>query len=276
MRSSTSVRTSALLATLVLTGCQGLDLAPVTGVLDASVALGLASSVAMTSIAGEGPDCATFTPACSSAPCVARVEVAVNDACPLALGAGASGTIILDGDWADVDTATFVPDLGSLDLGVDPEGRVTLGLGIVVVSRSDDEVSVVFSEQGVDADSTDGGSSAGLDQQAYTVEVSLAGTPADPTDDVLDISGGNQELAASGGDDDAAAVSQLAIAGVRTDPGCRSNPVDGTATMNEVGDGELSQTTLQFHEDCDGEVDVIASTADPTRIGRSVELGYAP
>lgn len=264
-----------LLLSLALagTGCSGLDLTPVTAVLDASAALGLGGAAAMTAIAGEGPSCVSLTPACTAAPCAARVEVAVSEECPLALGPAASGTVVLDGEWSSLDTATFVPDLSSLDLGVE-SGRVSLGLGLVVVDRAGDEVEVVFSEQGVAAGTEDGGSTAGVEQAAYTVRVALGGTPGDPTDDVLDISGGNQDIDAGGGEDAEASVDQLAITTVVTAPDCRLNPVEGGITMNRVGDGDVSQTQLSFHGDCDGEVDVIASTADPTLSGSSTDLGY--
>jgi hypothetical protein len=274
MRNPSTLLAPALVL-LSTVGCRGIDTAPVTAVLDASVALGLGASIAMTAIAGEGPDCVSMTPACTAAPCAARVEVTVGEACPLALGPAASGTVILDGEWTSETSATFLPDLTALDVGVGA-GRVSLGLGLVLVDRDADEVEAVFVEQGVQTETPDGGSEVGVEQAGYTVRVTLAGTPADPTDDVLEISGGGQQVDAANGDESEGTVDQLAIALVVTDPSCRLNPVDGTATMSAVGDDEIEKTGLRFHSECDGSADVIASTADPTRIGDTIDLGYEP
>lgn len=251
--------------------CRPIDVTPVTSVLDASVALGLAGSIAMTAIAGEGPGCATLTPECTAAPCAARVEVAVSEACPLAVGASSGGTVILDGSWADENTGTFTPDLTSM-VGVE-DGAVQLNLGAVVLTRDEDEVTVVFAEQGVEADEG-GDADADVDQQGWLVTVHLGGTPADPSDDALDLSGAGQSAAASSGSEDSAAVRQLAIALTVTDPSCRRNPVSGSATVSDVGDANGEETSLLFHEECDGEADVVVSSADPTKIGSSIPLGY--
>jgi hypothetical protein len=261
-------------AAVVMSACQAIDLAPTRSVLDASMALGLAGSIAMTAIAQEGPDCVEMFPACTGAPCAARVEVQVSEACPLALGEGSSGDIILDGEWTDADTATFVPDLGSVDVGIE-DGRVDLGLGVVVVTRDEDEVTVVFGEQGVSAGNGEEGSNAGVDQEGWVVRVQLGGTPSDPADDALEISGGGQLAGAASGDGQQAGVRQLAVAKTVTDPSCRLNPMEGIATLNRVGDEALAQTVLSFHEGCDGQADVLASTGDPFAIGSEVDLGYA-
>jgi len=274
MRTPSIALASALLL-LSTVGCRGIDVTPVSAILDASAALGLGASIAMTAIAGEGPDCVSLTPACTAAPCAARVEVTVGEACPLALGPAATGTVVLDGDWTSETSATFLPDLTELDLGVGA-GRVSLGLGLVIVDRDGDEVEAVFVEQGVSTESPDGGSEVGVEQAGYTVRITLSGTPADPSDDVLEISGGGQQVDAASGDESEGATRQLALALVVTDPSCRLNPVDGTATMSAVGDDEIAQTGLRFHSECDGEADVVASTADPTLIGDTIDLGYAP
>ncbi len=263
--------TTLLLLAVAATACRPIDVSPVTTVLDASVALGLAGSIAMTAIAGESPDCVTLTPACTSAPCAARVEVSVTEACPLAIGAGSGSTVILDGDWTDANTGTFVPDLTSM-VGVE-DGAVQLALGAVVVTRDDDDITVVFAEQGVDADDS-GDAEANVDQQGWLVTVHLGGTPADPTDDALELSGAGQTAAASDGGDDSAAVRQLVLALTVTDPSCRANPVSGNATVSDVGDAGGEQTSLLFHEECDGKADVLASSADPTKIGSAISLGY--
>jgi hypothetical protein len=256
--------TACVLALLPTLACEvGIDVAPVQERLKAASTLALGGTAAMTAIAGEGPSCVSMTPACAGAPCAARVEVTVNDECPLPLGQG-DGTIVLDGEWSDADTATFTPDLTDLRIGVDG-GDVSLGLGVIVLTRDGDEVSVTFGEQGVDVTEED---AVDVEQAGFTVEVSLAGTPADPTDDTLDITGGNQ--AVSGAD-----VTQLALAGVITDPACRANPVDGTVTILGAGEDEVLSTSLQFHEACDGEADVIASTENPTLIGSTVPLELA-
>lgn len=258
-------------AIVVASGCRPIDVTPVTAVLDASVALGLAGSIAMTAIAGEGPDCVTLTPECTAAPCAARVEVAVSEACPLALGASGGGTVILDGSWADENTGTFTPDLTSM-VGIE-DGAVQLTLGAVVLTRDEDDVTVVFAEQGVEADDS-GDADADVDQQGWLVTAHLGGTPGDPTDDILELSGAGQSAAARSGSEDSAAVRQLAIALTRTDPTCRQNPVSGSATVSDVGDASGEETSLLFHEECDGEADVLVSSADPTKIGSSVPLGY--
>jgi hypothetical protein len=59
-----------------------------------------------------------------------------------------------------------------------------------------------------------------------------------------------------------------------TDPACRRNPVEGSASTNEVGNANLGQTALLFHEACDGAADVVASTAGPLESGSAIDLGY--
>lgn len=262
------IPTAPLLTVALVAACRPIDVAPVTAVLDASVALGLAGSITMTAIAGEGPDCVTSTPECTAAPCAARLEVEVGGTCPLALGDGAGSTIILDGEWTDATHGTFVPDLTSM---VDVEdGKVGLTLGAVVVSRDGDDVTVVFGEQEVDA-GADGEADAAVDQQGWVVTVHLGGTPADPTDDVLDITGGGQTAGAEGDD---GAVQQLALTLTVTEPSCRSNPVEGNVTVNDVGSDDGAGLSLLFHSECDGKADVLASSADPTKIGSGISLGY--
>lgn len=268
------MRMPSFLVLALLTGssCKPIDVTPVTSVLDASVALGLAGSMAMTSIAGEGPGCVTMTPACAAAPCAARVEVAISESCPLALGASAGGSVILDGEWTDANNGAFTPDLTSL-VGIE-DGAVQLNLGAVVVTRDVGDVTVVFAEEGVEAGE---GGSGGAEQQGWVVTAHLGATPADPADDALEVSGGGQTAAADAGDDDAsAAVRQLALALTKTDPACRLNPVEGGATVSDVGNESGEQTSLLFHGECDGTADVVVASADPTKIGSTISLGYEP
>lgn len=260
------------LALLASSACKPIDVTPVTSVLDASVALGLAGSIAMTSIAGEGPGCATMTPECTAAPCAARVEVTISESCPLALGASSGGSVVLDGEWTDANNGVFTPDLTSL-VGIE-DGAVQLNLGAVVVTRDVGDITVVFAEESVDGEE---GGSAGAEQQGWVVTVHLGDTPADPADDALEVSGAGQTAAAGAGNDDAsAAVRQLALALTKTDPGCRLNPVEGNATVSDAGEESGAQTSLLFHADCDGAADVLVASADPTKIGSSISLGYEP
>lgn len=263
------VLTSLVASSIISVACRPIDVTPVTTVLDASVALALAGSIAMTAVAGEGPDCVTITPACAGAPCVGRVEVAVGETCPLALGTAAGGTVILDGQWTDANTGTFTPDLTSM-IGV-RDGAVSLTLGAAVVTRDDDDVTVAFGSQEVAAG---GDGDAGVNQEGWVVTVHLQGTPADPADDVVEMSGAGQSTAAASGEQDEAAVRQLVLALTKTDPACRTNPVEGNATVSEAGNTDGEETSLLFHTDCDGGADVLVSSADPTRIGSSISLGY--
>lgn len=253
-------------AVVVASACEPLDVTPVTGVLRASAQLALAGSAAMTSIRGEGPPCVSMEPACTAAPCAARVTVELGDACPLALGEG-EGAVILDGSWADEDTGTFTPDLGAV-IAADDDG-VSLGIGAIVLTRTDDRVRVTFATQGAAVEEGEEGDAErepSATQDAYTVEVDLAGTPSDPSDDALELSGGGQSV-------DGSAITQVALVTTRTDPACRRNPVEGTATFGEVGDEGVANTTLSFHASCDGEAEVLTSTSSPGSIGSGVPLG---
>jgi hypothetical protein len=252
------------MAALAASACDPLEVKPVSDVLRASAQLALAGSAAMTSIAGEGPPCVTMEPACTAAPCAARVEVEISEVCPLALGSG-DGVVILDGSWADANTGTFTPDLTEAIAAAD--GSVSLGIGAIVLTRDDDKVTVTFATQGasVDEDGGDAEPEAGVDLDAYVVDVTLGGTPSDPKDDALDISGGGQSV-------DGADITQVAVVGTRTDPGCRTNPVEGTATFGEVGEEGVANTTLSFHEDCDGAAEILTSTSAPLSIGETVPL----
>jgi hypothetical protein len=114
---------------------------------------------------------------------------------------------------------------------------------------------------------------AALTQAAWVVDVDTRGTLADLSDDVITISGGNQDLFGSSAPAPAAGATQVAIANVVFPSDCHRNPNTGIAVVQQIGTGGGGLLFLDFHSRCDGRADVTgATTASLLLLGDSVPL----
>ena len=157
----------------------------------------------------------------------------------------ASGTVTVTGQWTDATHATMTSQFVDATSG----GRdvVAVSASSLIVSQSGDIVDITYVGQDVEVQ----GEVAVADQSSYIIEVDTAGTPADPSDDTTTLTSTQQSV--SGTD-----VVQLAITGAVISPDCRLNPVDGRATLQEVGAGStigINMQTVEFHAACDGQAE---------------------
>jgi len=85
-------------------------------------------------------------------------------------------------------------------------------------------------------------------QSSWTVDVDEGMTPGDSSDDVYTITGADQGVSSQ--------VSQISASSIVVKPGCRLNPVGGSATIQKVSATSIVQSRISFHEACDGKADV--------------------
>jgi hypothetical protein len=101
-----------------------------------------------------------------------------------------------------------------------------------------------------------------VSQKAYFVDMDMSGTWDDFTDDTYEVTGGGQLVEVAG---NSAEIVQQAMVEVQVSPDCFANPVNGMALIKVTGvedEGfpELGTALLQFHDQCDGEAEVLVAT----------------
>ncbi len=237
-----------LVSTVVCAGCFGssdADLSPIEAALVAGSSIG--HSASMTAAAMDAPvACVNVTQPCGAAfPCDGVASVTLGDACPLPLGGVGSGEVAVSGSWAASDDATLGMMFG---IGV-ADGKISVSeaIGVKVSAQTGHQLVAYI---GQDVSVTNGATLAA--QSSWTVDVDEKMTPSDPSDDVYTIDGGQQGVSAGGGAD----VAQVTLTSVVLDPSCRTNPVSGTAVIQEVGTSSLEEVLVTFHGACDGKANV--------------------
>jgi hypothetical protein len=213
--------------------------------LGAAASLGHASSLAMDAMAGSTV-CTQVTAPCTTYPCTGGVNVSLGAPCPLPLGSGdAAGSVTVTGSWQSADSATLATMFVNEMVGA-KSVVVVNATDLTVQHSTNGDVTVSYVGQNVNVM----GVAALAAQSSWTVNVSAAGTPADPADDKYTITGVNQ---GAGG----ASNGQLSLDSVVIDPTmCRLNPISGSGVIQNVSATSIQQTTLKFHSACDGKVDV--------------------
>lgn len=223
------------------------------------IALGLATatatarsaSLAMAAIGGTAPSCASVTSACTTYPCAGAVSIAVGGDCAYPLGAAASGTVKVTGQWSSAGSAT----LGAEFIGVDEavgkgEAFAATQVTTITATLSGGTVSVTY--DGSTATARSGLPSAAVGA-ASSWMVSEAGvSTTDPSDDVLTVQASSASVAVGLG----ANVDAVTLSDVMIDPSCAENPVSGTAQVTKVQTIVPSVTNVSFHAACDGKADV--------------------
>ncbi|MDF1561668.1 MAG: hypothetical protein P1V51_01420 [Deltaproteobacteria bacterium] len=220
------------------------DLRSLEVALASSTSVAQTASIALQAMNG-GSACATVVTACAAFPCSGEVSIDLGAGCPLPLGGVASGTVSVTGQWTDATSATMTSQF----VNATSEGRdvVAVSATSVVVSQTGDRVDISYVGQDVEVR----GEIAVAAQSTYVLEVDTAGTPDDPSDDTTTVTSTQQGV--TGTD-----VVQLAITSAVISPDCRLNPIDGQATLQEVGSGStisINMETIEFHAACDGQAE---------------------
>ncbi len=209
--------------------------------LASGTALAQTASIALQAMAGQSL-CASVVTPCTTFPCDGEVSIALGNGCPLPLGGVASGTVTVTGNWSDANSAT----LSSQFVNATSGGRdvVVVSATALIVRQTGDLVDITYVGQNVEVQ----GEVAVADQSSWTLEVDTAGTAGDPADNTLTVTGTQQSVTGSD-------TVQLAITGAVISPDCRLNPIDGRATLQEVGGLNINMQTIEFHPACDGQAD---------------------
>ncbi len=219
------------------------DIRPLESGIAAAVSLGQTSTLAMEAMANTAV-CASVKTACGSFPCSGAVSVTYGSGCPLPLGSGdVSGSVDVSGSWQSQGSATLTDSFVGVKAGT--RSTVVVNASNLTVTRSTNSVSVRYTWQDVNVQS---GVSTLSAQSSWTVDVDQATTAGDPSDDVYTITGADQGVSGQ--------VSQISANGIVVKPSCRLNPVAGRATIQKVSATSIIQSTVTFHDACDGKADV--------------------
>lgn len=229
---------------------------PLESTLGAAVPAAYFSAVTMAALDGRVSPCTNVvTPGGGGE---IRVEVSLGGSCPPMFGhAGEAGTMVVTGTWTPT-FATFAMDFTSINAG--GTGFLVAGIGIMTVTVSGTRLLIAYGEEAVMIASGQR-VGAGIDQIAWVVDVDTRATDT-PSDDSIAISGGDQSLlAANGGGDPEADVTQVAVGNAVFNAGCRKNPNAGLAAVQRAGTRGGGWILYSFHSTCDGTTDVVGAMA---------------
>ena len=195
-------------------------------------------------------------------PCDARVELRVDEACPLPLAAHAHGTVTMDVRFESLGVGTILA--GFADVQRDE--------GLVVVEA--EAVHATWIPGGAIGEYASArlrladGRSPLAEGVGWSVVVHDGGTPGDPSDDAYLIAG------AEGRVDDELVV--VTVDGVLVDQRCAANPIGGTAHATVFTDQGTSVVEFAFHGACDGRADVVSMEGFDLDIdvGATIDLGF--
>ena len=221
-------------------------------------AIGLSGVVAMDAIKGPAPACAVCTTACSSYPCTTgSVNVNLSAGCQLPLGGAASGSVTVTGNWSSADSAMLQQTFTNATVAAQSNKALAVAsVKSVSASRSGNTITISFTGANAVAAASGSAVAAG-GSQSWTVAVNTKGT-ADPGDDVLTV----DATSASGGAGVLSSARVASIKGAVLDPGCRLNPIAGSADITQVSGFVPTITKIQFHAACDGKAEVDGATQD--------------
>src|SRR5262249_32299257 len=178
---------TCLLSALALLGCKQPDshviVHPLESTLGAAVPAAFTATVAMSALGGRSSPCATVIPQ----PNGYRVDISLGPGCPSAFGNDTNGTIVVTGVWTP-QLATFLADFTAAN-----QGLLVEKIGSMTVVPQQSRLIIAYLQQDVSFTSDAQTTMAGLEQTAWVVDVDTLGT-ADPSDDVITVSGGEQSL----------------------------------------------------------------------------------
>lgn len=210
-----------------------------TGITMAHVAT-LALGVAL----GEDTGCADPIVGCTDFPCEQQVELELGPGCPMHLVGDPEGSFTIEVNMIADDRVEL--DYDDLDIGIG---------GIPAVSVSTADLDLTIGDEGtlgVDFDSSDvtafDQGVAGVHQADWHIDVDTNDTLGDITDDVLTLTGDQEEIGTI-------EVLLFDAEDVVVDPSCNRNPIAGTGTVQEVSSLSPERFNLTFGPDCDGTFD---------------------
>jgi hypothetical protein len=282
MRKFAVLAASGALALGVLSACDELifkpDVDSIETALGAAVPIAHVGTLAMAAFRGETTRCVDFATNCADPPCGGLVNVRVDDDCPLPLAEGGEGMVTVTGALVNEDTGLFAAVFSDVQVGsrrlILREVRAFIVTrftdSVFAEPRMDEGIKVLFYDADLDL-ARDGG--LDVAQSQWLVDVATRGTPGDPSDDRMSITGASQE---AGAGEQRANAKQTAMIMVEMDAGCLRNPVRGYAMIEAVNTTEVMDngiTMLGFHPACDGEADILLSVGTSSlSTGTSVRL----
>ena len=239
---------------LLAMGCNptvSVDVEPVEMSIGAASPAAHTAALAMAAMAGDMAHCARVIEHCAGQyPCEGEVEIELGPACPMPLGAEGHGLVTVHGTWHAEDEATLGASFTNVDVG---------GRALVVVEasnlvahwspRGDGRAWVSFNDSDVEVSAWSGVSVGSSD---WHVEIDLAGTPDDPSDDIY-VMDGNASIVHN------TTVRDISLDHVVIDPACSLNPIAGHGELVDVGILDVTVVDLSFHEHCDGTMDVTSA-----------------
>src|SRR5215470_1186768 len=257
-----------LLGAAALLGCKQPDshviVHPLESTLGAAVPAAFSATVAMSALGGHVSPCASVIPQANAS----RVDIHLGPGCPSPFGNQTDGTIVVTGVWTP-QLATFLADFTAAN-----QGLLVEKIGTMTVVPQQSRLIIAYLQQDVSFSSDAQTTIAGLDQIAWVVDVDTLGT-ADPSDDVITVSGGDQSLLAASGALIAANVTQVAVGAAVFHSGCRKNPNEGIAAVQQVGTLGGGWLLFSFHSPCDGKADVAGALAPyELMLGRPVVIDF--
>ena len=257
-----------LLSALALLGCKQPDshviVHPLESTLGAAVPAVFSATVAMSALGGHVSPCASVIPQANAS----RVDIRLGPGCPSPFGDQTNGTIVVTGVWTP-QLATFLADFTAAN-----QGLLVQKIATMTVVPQQSRLIIAYVQQDVSFITDSQTTIVGLQQIAWTVEVDTLGTP-DPSDDVITVSGGDQSLFAASGVLTAANATQVAVGAAVFHSGCRRNPNEGIAAVQQVGTLGGGWLLFSFHSACDGKADVTGALAPyELMLGRPVPLDF--
>ena len=257
-----------LLSALALLGCKQPDshviVHPLESTLGVAVPAAFTAAVAMSALGGQVSPCATVIPQPNSS----RVDIHLGPGCPSPFGSETNGTIVVTGVWTQ-QLATFLADFTEVN-----QGLLVQKIGSMTVAPQGSRLIIAYAQQDVSFGTDSQATMVGLEQIAWAVEVDTLGT-ADPSDDIISVSGGDQSLLAASGAVTAANATQVAVGAAVFHSGCRRNPNQGIAAVQQVGTLGGGWLLFNFHSACDGKADVVGALAPyELMLGRPVPLDF--
>ncbi len=273
---------------------------PVIHTVKAASAVGYCSSLAMTVMAGETLPGVVATKTCSDFPCASLIFVNLNDDIRIPFTADENGQIIIAGLWTDVNQAILTLFFYDIDISTsiftlknvhtfpvtEHNGNfiavfagmdINLGSNPILPLELDlSEGEINFELERLDFD-TPGDVYVAVEQHAYIIEINQQGTATDLNDDSFVITGGGQIIEVM---DDKGGIIQQGMLDVLIDIECQANPRNGYALIKNTSAGgnsipELGTAILNFHNQCDGLVDVSIATGVYIKSnGKSIPLVF--
>lgn len=257
---------------------------PDTGILvetlNSARLTGYAATVAMLAINQNSFENAKVLRSNQGFPCSALIEINLEDyEDSPALG------VEIAGIWADENTAVLSLIFTNYDYGSNT--FELLGIETIPVIREDNNIRIAVASQeislnpdedallSIDLDNVQFESElvrldmqptediyVAVSQNAYFIDVNIAGTMTRTTDDAYTICGGGQFIEV---ENNSAEIIQQAFVDVYLSPACPLNPQSGMALLRTTGveeDGfpELGTAVFEFNDNCQGKAEVFLAT----------------